>query len=63
MVRYFLTALWIAGVALSFGIELFTPARYHDYVALATRLVLLGFVALPVAIIANRYDGFSKWQK
>lgn|GEM_PF-2870602 len=59
IVRYFLIGLFFGGGALSFGIVLFTPGRYHDYVALATGLVFLIFFALPIAFLRYWYGGFS----
>jgi hypothetical protein len=62
-VRYLLTVLSVAGTALCFGILLFTPAEYDEYVALATGMVFLIFFAVPITIFAYLWGGFSKWQK
>jgi hypothetical protein len=62
-VRYLLTVLSVGGALLSFGTVLFTPAEYHDYVALATGLMFLIFFVLPMTILAYLWGGFSKWQK
>jgi hypothetical protein len=63
LLRYFLIAFWLSGGALSFGIELFTPTEYRDYVALATGMVFLVFFAGPFTFLAYWYGGFSKWLK